>query len=77
MRRESSAEASTRSSPSVGGTLDHESSEGHGTRWEVTTTAAPPKKKRTRTLTTPAQAAELHALLAQVRHSVIIQSSLI
>ena len=28
---------------------------------------APPKKKRTRTLTTPHQAAVLHALLAQVR----------
>lgn len=28
----------------------------------------PPKKKRTRTLTTPHQAAVLHALLAQVRH---------
>lgn len=31
-------------------------------------TAAPVKKKRTRTLTTPHQSAVLHALLAQVRH---------
>lgn len=31
-------------------------------------TATPTKKKRTRTLTTPHQAAVLHALLAQVRH---------
>jgi hypothetical protein len=30
------------------------------------TTSAPPKKKRTRTLTTPHQSAVLHALLAQV-----------
>ncbi|OJT09167.1 hypothetical protein TRAPUB_14377 [Trametes pubescens] len=33
----------------------------------------PPKKKRTRTLTTPHQAAVLHALLAQVRPSVLPQ----
>lgn len=33
--------------------------------------AAPPKKKRTRTLTTPHQSAVLHALLAQVRYSLI------
>ena len=32
---------------------------------------AEPKKKRTRTLTTPHQAAVLHALLAQVCHVVL------
>lgn len=33
---------------------------------DAPSTSAPPKKKRTRTLTTPHQSAVLHALLAQV-----------
>ena len=44
-------------------------------------TSAPPKKKRTRTLTTPHQSAVLHALLAQVwpscRSILLIRSSAI
>ena len=36
----------------------------------------PPKKKRTRTLTTPHQAAVLHALLAQVRPPIVLATRL-
>ncbi|TFK22515.1 hypothetical protein FA15DRAFT_514800 [Coprinopsis marcescibilis] len=52
------------SSDSQGGMADSEAETKQG---DENTTGPPPKKKRTRTLTTPHQAAVLHALLAQVR----------
>lgn len=45
---------------------DNEMEVGKANRQETLPPSAPPKKKRTRTLTTPHQSAVLHALLAQV-----------
>jgi hypothetical protein len=69
-----------RSSPSSDSQDDMADTEMDGRRTQPTETlplaVAPPKKKRTRTLTTPHQASVLHALLAQVHvfHMVYIQS---
>ncbi|KDQ51793.1 hypothetical protein JAAARDRAFT_499496 [Jaapia argillacea MUCL 33604] len=63
-------EESSSGSSSQGDMADTEMEGGHGEQAEpsTSTTRAPvPKKKRTRTLTTPHQAAVLHALLAQSR----------
>lgn len=55
------------SASSQGEMADNEAEAGPSTQpAEQSTAAPPPKKKRTRTLTTPHQAAVLHALLAQV-----------
>lgn len=55
------------SGSSQGGLADNEMEAGPSTQTEEPATPVPPpKKKRTRTLTTPHQAAVLHALLAQV-----------
>lgn len=69
-----------RSSPSSDSQDDMADTEMDGGRTQPTETlplaVAPPKKKRTRTLTTPHQASVLHALLAQVHvfHMAYIQS---
>ncbi|KAJ8091592.1 hypothetical protein PM082_020822 [Marasmius tenuissimus] len=72
LRRDSTAQEgrSDRSSPSSdsqGGFADTEETERVTHSEQSNTPAAPPKKKRTRTLTTPHQSAVLHALLAQSR----------
>jgi hypothetical protein len=58
---------SSPSSDSQSGMADTEIDQKKNTQNPGATGAAPQKKKRTRTLTTPHQAAVLHALLAQVR----------
>ncbi|TFK72283.1 homeobox-domain-containing protein [Pluteus cervinus] len=78
LRRESSADvqdhSDIRSSPSTDsqdGMADNEMDAGQEQQLEqseeLAPTTAPPKKKRTRTLTTPHQSAVLHALLAKSR----------
>ena len=46
---------------------DHEAEQFHQSEMSAEHTDQPPKKKRTRTLTTPHQSAVLHSLLAKVR----------
>ena len=69
--KEKGKDVSRNTSPSgssQGELADNEMEAGPSTQpEEPTTPVPPPKKKRTRTLTTPHQAAVLHALLAQVR----------
>lgn len=73
MRRESPVSRarlnshSSSESDSQDGMADNEMDVGKARRQEPLPPTAPPKKKRTRTLTTPHQSAVLHALLAQSR----------
>ncbi|KAI0690368.1 hypothetical protein BC835DRAFT_1365034 [Cytidiella melzeri] len=62
-----SRHTSPSSSSSQGDMADNEMEVGHTPTSEHMEGPPPPKKKRTRTLTTPHQAAVLHALLAQSR----------
>lgn len=69
--RETQSSRSSPSSDSQGGMADtEEAAQSPRSQSDIfisTTGSIPPKKKRTRTLTTPHQSAVLHALLAQVR----------
>ncbi|KAH9934250.1 uncharacterized protein B0H18DRAFT_548863 [Fomitopsis serialis] len=71
MEREASGRRRERSSPSAsssqGDMADNEGEAGPSQPSQAAPTTSPPKKKRTRTLTTPHQSAVLHALLAQSR----------
>ncbi|KIY68723.1 homeobox-domain-containing protein [Cylindrobasidium torrendii FP15055 ss-10] len=62
-RRDDSSDSQSQS----GGMADTEEAEASHQSKDEPTSSSPPKKKRTRTLTTPHQAAVLHALLAQSR----------
>ncbi|TDL18220.1 homeobox-domain-containing protein [Rickenella mellea] len=69
-RQPEEREAQSSPSPSVSSSPEDEPAEGsRGTRGQSASapSAGPPKKKRTRTLTTPHQSAVLHAMLAQSR----------